>query len=176
MINWEAIGAIGEIIGAIAVVATLGYLAVQVRHSKEATQANTQSLRSAARIESGRYWTEEVIRMALSPDMASIVSKGMADAKSLPDDERERLAAWYTQHMIAKDYLYHQYMDGFLPEDAWRAQEKVTRGVLQYDSFRRVWDAGFIPVSDEFKEYVEALRQEKMTPDWSFDAKARVFD
>ena len=126
--NWEALGAIGEIVGAIAVVATLGYLAVQVRHSREATQANTRSLRSVARIESGRYWTEEVIRMALSPDMATIVSKGMVDAKALDDDERERLVAWYTQHMIAKDYLFHQYKDGMLPEDSWEAHEQVTKG------------------------------------------------
>ena len=31
--NWDAIGAIGEIVGAIAVVATLAYLAIQTRHS-----------------------------------------------------------------------------------------------------------------------------------------------
>jgi hypothetical protein len=29
--NWEALGAIGEIVGAIAVVVTIGYLAVQIR-------------------------------------------------------------------------------------------------------------------------------------------------
>ena len=28
--NWEALGAIGEIVGAVAVVLTLGYLAVQI--------------------------------------------------------------------------------------------------------------------------------------------------
>ena len=31
--NWEALGAIGEIVGAIAVVLTLGYLAVQMRQN-----------------------------------------------------------------------------------------------------------------------------------------------
>ena len=40
--NWEAIGAIGEIVGAIAVVATLGYLATQIRQ-------NTRSDRAASR-------------------------------------------------------------------------------------------------------------------------------
>ena len=34
--NWEAIGALGEIIGALAVVATLVYLATQVRYAKQA--------------------------------------------------------------------------------------------------------------------------------------------
>ncbi len=40
--DWNAIGAVGEILGAVAVVATLGYLAVQTRHSVAATQANTR--------------------------------------------------------------------------------------------------------------------------------------
>ena len=34
--NWEAIGAVGEILGAIAVVLTLAYLAMQVRYAKKA--------------------------------------------------------------------------------------------------------------------------------------------
>ena len=33
--NWEAIGAIGEVFGGIAVLATLVYLAVQVRQAKK---------------------------------------------------------------------------------------------------------------------------------------------
>ena len=35
--DWEAISAIGEILGAAAVVLTLGYVAIQVRHAKNAT-------------------------------------------------------------------------------------------------------------------------------------------
>ena len=40
--NWEAIGAVGEVGGAIAVVATLVYLAAQIRHSAESNLASTQ--------------------------------------------------------------------------------------------------------------------------------------
>jgi len=36
--NWDAVGAIGEIVGAVAVVLTLGYLAVQTRQSRLAAQ------------------------------------------------------------------------------------------------------------------------------------------
>ena len=43
--NWDAIGAIGEIIGAIAVVATLGYLAVQIRQNS--TQARLSSVQAS---------------------------------------------------------------------------------------------------------------------------------
>jgi len=38
--NWEAIGAVGEIVGALAVVGTLAYLALQIRASIKETEAN----------------------------------------------------------------------------------------------------------------------------------------
>jgi len=39
--NWDAISAIGEILGAIAVVATLGYLAVQIRQNTTALSVSS---------------------------------------------------------------------------------------------------------------------------------------
>ncbi|MFK7864830.1 MAG: hypothetical protein AB8B95_11465 [Pseudohongiellaceae bacterium] len=45
--NWEAIGAIGEILGAMAVVLTLVYLAVQVRYAKDAASDNNRIARAS---------------------------------------------------------------------------------------------------------------------------------
>lgn len=51
--NWDAIGAIGELVGAVAVVATLGYLAIQIRlQNKEARLAANQDLQRAIREQS----------------------------------------------------------------------------------------------------------------------------
>ena len=36
--NWDALGAIGELVGAAAVVLTLGYLAVQIRQSGKSSR------------------------------------------------------------------------------------------------------------------------------------------
>ena len=57
----QMLGSLGEFVGAIAVVATLIYLAIQVGHSKEAMDANTRSLdetRKLATVEAQRGWTE----------------------------------------------------------------------------------------------------------------------
>ena len=45
MMNWEAVGAIGEIVGSIAVIATLVYLATQVRYAKLAASDNSRQNR-----------------------------------------------------------------------------------------------------------------------------------
>jgi len=39
--NWEAIGAIGEIVGALAVVASLAYLVIQIRQNTAAVATAT---------------------------------------------------------------------------------------------------------------------------------------
>ena len=44
--NWEAISSIGEMVGALAVVVTLGYLAEQVKHAKAATADNSRLIRA----------------------------------------------------------------------------------------------------------------------------------
>ena len=45
-LNWDAIGAIGELIGAIAVVVTLAYLAVQVRYTKASAADSSRTSRA----------------------------------------------------------------------------------------------------------------------------------
>ncbi len=48
--NWDAIGAVGEMIGALAVVVTLAYLAIQVRHAQgEAARGVSLNRTDAAR-------------------------------------------------------------------------------------------------------------------------------
>ena len=46
--NWDAIGAVGEVVGAAAVVVTLAYLAVQIRRNTR--QENFQGLQSAIQL------------------------------------------------------------------------------------------------------------------------------
>ena len=56
----QLLGNYGEFVGAIAVVATLVYLAVQVRHGKEATEANTRSMDESRKVELVRNRTQLV--------------------------------------------------------------------------------------------------------------------
>lgn len=46
--NWEAIGAIAEGVGAIGVIATLGYLANQIHQNTEHLEQSTRSARAEA--------------------------------------------------------------------------------------------------------------------------------
>ncbi len=57
--NWEAIGAVGEILGAFAVVLTLGYLAVQVRYAKSATTDQSRLARANGVLEMSKLMSSD---------------------------------------------------------------------------------------------------------------------
>ncbi|MBM89205.1 MAG: hypothetical protein CMQ41_12590 [Gammaproteobacteria bacterium] len=68
--NWEAIGAVGEIVGALAVVITLVYLASQVRHAKE-TAADTN------RLERSKGVRDMLISSPLNSEFQKTLTKGL---------------------------------------------------------------------------------------------------
>jgi len=61
-VNWDAIGAIGQVLGSIAVFITLGYLAVQVRHQRqENRRALSQGRAQSARELTGLFLDEKTV-------------------------------------------------------------------------------------------------------------------
>ena len=108
--------------------------------------------------------------------MAMIVGQGFEDASVLDASQRERLIAWYVQHMVATDALYFQYLDGSLPAEAWEPHEKVLIGFLRYDSFVKTWNAGFIPTSNGFRDYVNDLSKNLPDSEWTYTDKGKIFD
>ena len=46
--NWDAIGAIAELLGAVGVIASLVYLATQIRQSREQMAQNTSAIRAGS--------------------------------------------------------------------------------------------------------------------------------
>ena len=62
--NWDAIGAIGQMLGSVAVFITLAYLAVQIRHSRsEARRALSQGRAEALRDLYAQGFDERITRL-----------------------------------------------------------------------------------------------------------------
>jgi len=77
VVNWDAIGAIGEVVGAIAVVTTLIYLSTQVRQSNRMSQA--ESLRSIA-----NSFTSIAMEVAKSSDLRRVWNR-LPDLQSIEE-------------------------------------------------------------------------------------------
>jgi hypothetical protein len=78
--EWEAIGAVGEVIGAAAVIATLGYIALQVRQGINSVQGATE-------VELSRQFADYHARIGASPELRATWDKATA-GEALSDDER----------------------------------------------------------------------------------------
>ena len=159
--NWEAIGAVGEILGAISVVATLGYLATQIRQSRKATLADVYQSRANVRGAGN-------LQVALnSPDFHKIIfrfdkyieTKSPVEAVAeLSEEEAYLVRMFHNDIMIRMDNLYFQYQQGFLSEEY---LETAKRGLVR---FVPIWKA--LGVDKQFPiasaEFFETASKERL--------------
>ncbi|MBT8145402.1 MAG: hypothetical protein KJN90_01035, partial [Gammaproteobacteria bacterium] len=81
--TWDAIGAIGEIVGALAVVGSLIYLATQISVSNRAA-------RNSANEELFNQWATNVELLAGDSEKAQTYIKGLTSFESLSQEEMFR--------------------------------------------------------------------------------------
>ena len=92
--NWEALGAIGEIIGAIGVIVTLIYLAFQIRQNTQQLKQNFVTAKAASVNASTIALRENRKSIYTDAELSEIFRNGLGDPQSLTEAEafRFRLA------------------------------------------------------------------------------------
>jgi hypothetical protein len=88
--NWEAVGAIAEAAGAIAIFVSLIYVAVQIRQNTQQFTRSVEANQLAAferNIESGNRIRELLI---LNPDLTELLLRGLKSYKGLGAQEKMR--------------------------------------------------------------------------------------
>ncbi|MFK7864552.1 MAG: hypothetical protein AB8B95_10050 [Pseudohongiellaceae bacterium] len=132
--NWEAIGAIGEIIGAIAVVVTLLYLAKE-------THTNTKAVVASSSRASNLGHAELDERLASNPYLARIVVE--TSQPTMPDfDEKE----WMSFLFLARS-LVGRFQDDFLQDklgfqdsDLADVHLHYLRSMLEFPAWSKYWE------------------------------------
>ena len=153
--NWEAIGAIGEVGGMLAVVISLIYLGSQLRQ-------NTRALHTS----SYQHHADQMGRLNASAvenaDFAEIFTRAMADADSLNSVERFRVYSHLLNMFHAIETLYRGAQSGAIPMDLWEAERRALRGVLQTSVVLSWWQTILQegPFTAEFRDEIERLRSE----------------
>lgn len=130
----QLLGSIGELVGAIAVVATLFYLSVQVRHSKEAVQANTRSLEASRTLALGQaYQTRSghvqslAIARAESPYWPQMQLKvDAAGVDGLTPEERLRYVQLLRTQALIYDNIHYQHALGLIDDEFYQTVFKNT--------------------------------------------------
>ena len=127
--NWEALGAIAELLGSVAVFLTLAYLTIQVRQNSKALDLQNQF--SAAQIMQSRTDTVMSLNSTVlsSPEnleamaMATVTPEALNPEQMNPV-ERRRYALLLNMSRSLFENVYEQYKQGFLTEDFYKGIEQ----------------------------------------------------
>ena len=115
--NWDAIGAVGEILGAIAVFCSLIYLAIQIRQ-----QRVSQNAQSVENILEGFNRANE--HLATSPDLATLFVRGLHKPDQLNPTEAAQFSSLFRLFVNQYSKIYGVYQRGLLSETDWQGHAK----------------------------------------------------
>lgn len=112
--NWDAIGAIGEVLGAAGVIVSLVYVASQVRQ-------NTIALRSAAGDAAAQAMRQLTQAFLNDPKMAGLIARGIENPEACDDDERAFLITFTFNLFRQWEVLHFQYESGTVDHETFHA-------------------------------------------------------
>lgn len=147
--NWEVIGAISEIIGAIAVVVSLVYLARQIREQN--IQAKLSALHDMSRDQ------RNASAMFATEDISEIFVRANEDYSTLSDAESIRLVINVTGLFRAWENAFLEYKDGNLDPTVWATLSKDYTQPMGANSFKHIWALRKQNYDPEFQMYIDGI-------------------
>ena len=147
----QILGNFGEFLGAIGVVITLAYLALQVRQNTQATQAASHH----AITDSLNHGN---IAMASDPELTQIYLTGMTDRASLSEVERQRFDSLFLAYFHVFDTLFFSSSNGTGAHSLLLAEEKGFSHLMNLPGIKAWWKDNPFAFSPEFRSYMESFR------------------
>ena len=149
--NWDAIGAVGEIIGAVAVVATLGYVALQIRQ-------NTHQLRASSFRDVFTAYSNARRSTLENSEISDLHFKALEQPDEMTGAETYRLEQLYTELTWATHQLYAGIAEGFMESRLWDPSKGFLTEHLKTDVGRSWWDRSRAMYDENFvKQITESI-------------------
>lgn len=128
----QDLGALGELLGGIAVVASVLYLAVQIRHGLRGYQ-------SAVTQQVTNHFSNIQLEIAKDEGLFTAWAKAQS-GKPLDEFEQARVLNVLSSYLIGFENMFFQVQHGMLEEDAWSARRNVIRMLMKIQGARAWWD------------------------------------
>ena len=145
--TFEQLGGLGEFIGALAVLASLVYIAREIRQNTRASRLATLQNSLAA--------VHNIYDVpARDRDLARVVRIGMSDPDSLTDDEYAQLRWWLLMSFRSAENLFVHFNAGILDRETWVARAEAISTLLTSPIGRRIWDSDSAVHREDFQRWV----------------------
>jgi hypothetical protein len=163
----QELGALGELVGGIAVIATLVYLAIQTRHyANEARRLSVNSDEGAAR------FPMQLCRMTETPENVEVLRSGLSDFDSLPPAQAGKFNSLMLGLFIAIVTVSDLNQNKLIPPDEFEASENNFLRFLSTPGGRQWWDQSKKLFPSRGVAYIEGALDgcglEPITENWLF--------
>ena len=130
--NWDAIGAIAETLGAVGVIATLAYLATQIAQ-------NTRTVRSSAAAALAQTNNSVGLALVQDADVNRIWWTGIADPNALSESDLRRFSSIVALQVNAAQQAHTQFLEGAITQKNWSGQQEFIRWLAIQPGFIAYW-------------------------------------
>jgi hypothetical protein len=148
-LNWEALGAIAELVGALGVIGSLIYVGSQVRQ-------NTRSMRAAtydSLVRSNGEWMAPVIQDAALAASFELAVDSWADVDEV---QRPRVMYLLTQLFRHWENAFFQQQQGTLVPSLWDTWQGIILSYFHQPGIQEWWQLRRTVYSTEFRAFLEA--------------------
>lgn len=146
--DWSMIGALGEVIGAIAVVATLFYLARQIRDTARQDRRGQYS-------QLNRDFLQLPGAIANDESFSDVFFRGAVDPESLNPSERARFYSGVLITFRSIEALFHFHREGSVADWGAASHRATMIDLLGMPGFRKYWIDRRHWFSEEFQREVD---------------------
>jgi hypothetical protein len=116
--NWDAVGAIAELVGALGVVVSLAYLAVQIRQSTAQSKLNTTAIQASSFQQLLDHHSFFNLRLVDDPGLLEAFMS--SDAPNLDPLQRRRLKILMSTMFRSQYNAYSLFESGLISEEQWQ--------------------------------------------------------
>jgi hypothetical protein len=149
---------VAEIVGGLAVVVSVIYLAVQIRD-------NTRVLRSQAHYNALSLAQRPREMVIENEGLSKILSVCFSTPDKLTEEEWIRCSDYLLMQFNAWEYLYYQNRDGSIPKELWvGADASFKRLIATKNGYHRFWAEWDIAFDEPFRSYVKREFAKKPVP------------
>jgi hypothetical protein len=150
------LGNLGEFVGAIAVVASLIYVGIQLRQNTAAIKITTAQAFTDT-------WNAYISTLNIAPGLADVFFRGLKGTSQLKEGEVVQFYAFLSQAFTTYQSFFIQRQKGVVDEGSWTSYVQAiidlmsSKGVREYWEFRHHW------YTAEFQDYVNSASNKQST-------------
>ena len=157
--NWELVGAIAELLGAIAVVGSVAYLARQIKQQNKIAKFDAAQAVFREFNEINNIYLQDA-------KMVRILTEGMKDPSTLDDEEAGQFQFILRRYFNSMMMAYKAYLAGLFPEDDWDEIAKHYAADMN-TAGGRLWRETNSETFSDFFELIDQYQSQAITTDFS---------